>query len=448
MVNIHLLIIFLGLLCIVCICLFIYVAKLRNIIRGKTSRFNDLLLEKIKLDERVNVLSEVEAKYTALQTEYNCICMKASELETQLKLERQMTEEKLSIVQKAEAALADKFSSLSAEALSKNNQSFLELAKTSFETFKNSTNVQIADGARKIDNIANPIKEYLQSVDKKLKMLEDSRLSMCQSISEQINSLICSQDKLKNETYKLSSALKIPSVRGRWGEMQLRRVVEIAGMVKHCDFDEQVTEKSGSGIRPDMIIHLPGNRRIIVDAKTPLSAYMEALESDNDDDKVKHLKSHAKHVRSHCVGLGNKDYSSKFDDSPDFVIMFLPGEVFFSSALEHDPSLIEFAIEHKVIISTPTTLLALLHAIASGWRNENLSENAKHIVEMGKELHKSLQKINEYISKMGKNLNSAMDNYQSFSSHMDKHVFAIAKEFANLEASNDDNGGTTLISGG
>lgn len=446
MVNTHLLIIFLILSIILCAILFVYTIKLKSCIRGKTARFNDLLLEKIKLDEKVNVLSAVEAKYTTLQTEYNRICMKASELEAQLKLEKTLTEEKLSVMKKAEDLLSDKFSSLSAEALSKNNQSFLELAKTSFETFKNSTNVQMANGAQKINDIANPIKEYLQSVDKKLKMLEDSRLSMCQSISEQINSLINSQDKLKNETYRLSSALKIPNVRGRWGEMQLRRVVEIAGMVKHCDFDEQVTGKNESGVRPDMIIHLPGNRRIIVDAKTPLGAYMEAIESDNDDDKIKLLKSHAKHVRSHCVGLGNKDYSSKFDDCPDFVIMFLPGEVFFSSALEHDPSLIEFAIEHKVIISTPTTLLALLHAIASGWRNENLSENAKHIVEMGKELHKSLQKINEYISKMGKNLNSVMDNYQSFSSHMDKHVFSIAKEFANLEANNDDEEEVKMLS--
>lgn len=421
--------------CLLCILMLFactwYVMRLKSIVRVK---YNELMLERAKISERANSLSSLENKYNKLLADYNQMCIKASELETALKIEKENTSDKVDLIKYAGNVLSDKFSALSAEALAQNNQSFLNLAKASFENLQLSASNKLDNSTKEMQEITQPIKKALSEVDEKLQSLENNRIAMCQAITEQINSLISSQDKLKLETYKLSSALKIPNIRGRWGEMQLRRVVEIAGMMKHCDFEEQViSEKDDNIIRPDMIVHLPENRTIIVDAKAPLSAYMNAVESSDDSEKNKLFKIHAKQVRNHCIALGNKNYTDQFVNSPDFVVMFLPGEVFFSSALEQDPSLIEFAIEHHVIIATPTTLLALLHAIAAGWRNEMLSENARHIVQMGKDLHKTLKTLNEYMIKLGKNVASTSESYNLFNSYMNKEVLTVAHEFNKLE---------------
>ena len=421
--------------CLLCVVTLIasvlYVLKIKAVVRIK---YNELMLEKAKLAERASALSSLEEKYNNLLKEYNQICIRASELDTALKIEKENTAEKVDLIKYAGNVLSDKFSALSAAALAQNNESFLNLAKASFENLQLSAKNKLDNSTKEMQEITQPIKKALSDVDEKLQILESNRIAMCQAITEQINSLISSQDKLKLETYKLSSALKIPNIRGRWGEMQLRRVVEIAGMMKHCDFEEQViSEKCDNIIRPDMIIHLPENRAIIVDAKTPLSAYMNAVESTNDEEKSKLFKIHAKQVRNHCVSLGNKNYTDQFVNSPDFVVMFLPGEVFFSTALEQDPSLIEFAIEHHVIIATPTTLLALLHAIAAGWRNETLSENARHIVQMGKDLHKTLKILDEYMQRLGKSISNTSDSYNLFYSYVNKEVLSMANEFNRLE---------------
>lgn len=415
--------------CLLIICL-AYIIKLKSSLKIKLERYNELVIERVKLIERLKALSLIEEKYNALQQDFDNMRMKASTLELSLKAEKESVHEKLMLIEKAESILSDKFSALSADALAKNNQSFLDLAKASFENMQITAQSQMENKAKEISGITEPIRKTLGDVEEKLQILENNRISMTQAISEQINSLIMSQDKLKLETYKLSSALKIPNVRGRWGEMQLRRVVEIAGMINHCDFDEQVTE---STVRPDMVIHLPGQRSIIVDAKAPLGSYMSALESDNEEDRIKLLKNHAKQVRNHCMLLSSKHYPDKFENASDFVVMFLPGEVFFSTALEQDPLLIEFAIEHKIIISTPTTLLALLHSVAAGWRNEALSENAKNIVRMGKELHQALKAVEESATKLGSNISKTVDSYNEFSTRMNMKILTVADELSKLE---------------
>lgn len=416
---------------VIVMCIF-YVISLNKRLKHSTAKYNELLFDIAKKDERLRFLLDVETRYHELQSTYNAVCIRVSELETELKLEKESVAEKLAIMQQAGDILSDRFAALSADALSKNNQSFLDLAKASFESLQVSARNQIETGTKEFQEISAPIKRALSDVDAKLQVLENNRISMTQSITEQISAMITSQDKLKKETNKLSAALKSPNIRGKWGEMQLRRVVEIAGMMKHCDFDEQVSNINAN-IRPDMVIHLPGERTIIVDAKTPLSAYMSALESDNDEDCTRLLKNHAKQVRNHCIGLSHKEYNQKIPNSPDFVVMFLPGDIFFSTALEHDPSLIEYAIEHNVVISTPTTLLALLHAIAAGWRNAALSDNAKRIVEMGKGLHKTLKHLEECVEQIGVNIDTISGSYGKLSSLIRNEVKQISVDFANLD---------------
>jgi len=417
---------------VVIMCIF-YVMNLNKRLKHSTAKYNELLFDIAKKDERLRLLLDIETRYNELQNSYNAICIRVSELETALKLEKESVAEKIAIMQQAGDILSDKFAALSADALSKNNQSFLDLAKASFESLQISAKNQIETGTKEFQEISVPIKRALSEVDAKLQILENNRISMTQSITDQINAMITSQDKLKKETNKLSAALKSPNVRGKWGEMQLRRVVEIAGMMKHCDFEEQVSD-ANANIRPDMVIHLPGDRTIIVDAKTPLSAYMSALESDNDEDRVKLFKNHAKQVRNHCIGLSHKEYNQKIPNSPDFVVMFLPGDIFFSTALEHDPSLIEYAIEHNVIISTPTTLLALLHAIAAGWKNTTLSDNAKQIVEMGKELHKTLKHLEKCVEQIGEDIDAISWSYGKLSGVIRNEVKQISTRFAELDS--------------
>lgn len=400
------------------------------------NQYNSLHIEFARNEEKLLFLEKIEEKYNNLLNDYNLNKIKIADLNNQLENEKKNIQEKVKLLESAEKMLEDKFSALSAQALSKNNQSFLELAKTSFENLKISAKNEMDINKKAVADIITPIQKTLGEVDAKLQILEKDRIAAYQSIHEQVKSLLASQKELKSETTKLSSALKVPNVRGKWGEMQLRRVVEIAGMVNHCDFEEQVTVVNDRNdiLRPDMVIYLPGGKNIVVDAKTPLYAYSSALDSDSEDDKKRYLQDHAKHVRHHCSILGSKNYLDQFGQTPDFVVMFLPGEIFFSAALEQDPSLIEFAMERKVVIATPTTLLALLHAVSMGWKNEMLSENAKNIVKLGKELYKRLADMSEHITKLGKSINASVDAYNSFSATLERRVLVTVRKFNELES--------------
>jgi DNA recombination protein RmuC len=252
-------------------------------------------------------------------------------------------------------------------------------------------------------------------------------------LKHQVNELLVSQKQLKSETSNLVNALKTPSVRGRWGEMQLRRVVEMAGMLNYCDFEEQVSSSESEGrLRPDLIINLPGGKKIIVDAKAPLAAYLEALEAKDEDVRLEKLKDHARQVRNHIRALSKRSYHEQFQPAPEFVVLFLPGETFFSAALEQDPSLIEVGVEDRVILATPTTLIALLRAVAYGWRHEQLAENAKEISELGRELHKRLSDMADHFSRLGRQLGGAVQSYNSAMGSLEHRVLTSARRFKEL----------------
>lgn len=347
--------------------------------------------------------------------------------------DQRIAEEKLQMLIQAEEQLKNVFRSLSSEALEKNNRSFLELAKTSLEKFQEGAKGDLEKRQLAISELLNPVKESLQKLDQGVRQIEKERKGDQESLKEQVKSLLENEKQLKQETSNLVKALRTPLTRGRWGEIQLRRVVELAGMLNHCDFFEQQQEMSDEmRLRPDLIVRLPGGRQVIVDAKAPLEAYLEAIHADDEGVRIQRLKDHARQVRAHVTALGKKAYWERFQPTPEFVILFLPAETFFSAALEFDPSLIEAGAEQNVIIATPTTLIALLRAVAYGWKQENLSRQVEKLHELGNDLYKRLADMNSHFSKMGRSLSSAVDAYNKGIGSLETRVLVTARKFKEL----------------
>jgi DNA recombination protein RmuC len=356
-------------------------------------------------------------------------------LTEKLQAERASASEKLAVLDKAQEEMTNAFRALSGDALVANNRAFIDLATQTLGKIQQGAQGDLERRQQAIHELVAPVKQSLERLDGRIHEIERLREGAYHALTTQVRSLAEGQGDLHRETLKLTKALHQPVVRGRWGEFQLRNVVELAGMLEYCDFIEQASVSGDDGrLRPDLVVRMPGGLSVVVDAKTPLSAFLEATETDDDEMCRQRLVEHARQVRDHITQLARKSYQEQFDPAPDFVVLFLPGEMLFSAALQQDPGLLEFGIGQKVMLATPTTLITMLRTIAYGWKQEALARNAQAISELGRQLHDRLSVMAAHWARVGKNLGEAVGAYNGAVASMETRVLVSARRFRDLEA--------------
>jgi DNA recombination protein RmuC len=388
-----------------------------------------------RADTLADQARESEARANALEaarriadSEKSAANARASELARSLVEQRALLDD-------AKAKLGDTFQALAADALHTSQQGFLTLASEKLGAIRQQGASDLEARQKAIEGVVGPVREQLEKVDQQIRALERERGQAYGELSTQVKVLASGQDRLRAETGNLVNALRAPHVRGRWGELQLRRVVEMAGMIENCDFNEQASVTTEDGrLRPDMVVRLPSGRNIVIDAKAPLGAYLEAHETADEDERAAKLRQHASQVRAHIAKLSTKNYWDQFDVAPEVVVMFLPGETFYSVALEQMPGLIEEGFAQNVLVATPTTLLGLLRAVSAGWREERIAENAQRISEEGRRLHERIATLAEKLADLGRFLGQAVGAFNGTVATFDTRVMPSARSLAALDA--------------
>ncbi|WJW76658.1 DNA recombination protein RmuC [Thiohalobacter sp. IOR34] len=354
-------------------------------------------------------------------------------LKAELEAERRTAEERMQAFSQARDQLNDTFSALASEALKHNSSEFLKLAQENLKRFQSEAQQELGQREKAVENLVKPIREALERTEQQVRRMENERKEAFGSLTKHIETMAESHRLLHAETRNLVQALRRPEVRGQWGELTLKRLVELAGMVEHCDFYEQQQLSGEEGIlRPDMIVRMPDGREIVVDAKTPLDAYLSAIEAGDDSERGAQLQRHARKVRERVRELSAKAYWERLPNTPDFVVLFIPGDQFLSAALDIDPQLLEDALASKVVLATPTSLVALLRAVAYGWRQVALAENAERIRELGEELYQRLGVFSEHLAKLGKSLDSSVNAFNKAVGSFDSRVLPGARKFVDM----------------